>query len=66
MTDVPLLTPSEVAARLKIKTRTAYEYLAPGGPLHHLRIEFGPKTIRVHPDALEKFIQKGQPEHAPS
>lgn len=60
----PLLTIGEVAVRLNIKRRTAYEYLAPGGPLHHLRIELGPKTIRVHPDELEKFIKKGQSAHA--
>lgn len=52
-----LLTPQQIAERLSVKLRTAYEYLAPGGPLHHLRIEIGPKTVRVDPQKFEKFIK---------
>lgn len=55
----PLLTPKDIAERLQIKLRTAYEYLAPGGPLHHLRIELGPKTVRVDPEKFEKFLDDG-------
>lgn len=51
-----LLTPQDVADRLQIKLRTAYEYLAPGGPLYHLRIEIGPKTIRVNPKDFDQFL----------
>lgn len=54
-----LLTPEEVAERLQVKPRTAYHYLAEGGPLHHLRIEVGPRTVRVDPAALEQFIASG-------
>lgn len=53
-----LLTPQEVADRLRVKLRTAYDYLGPDGPLHHLRIELGPKTIRVDPRALEEWIAR--------
>lgn len=65
MTDTkpePLLTPADIAARLKIKQRTVYDMLAPGGTLHHLRIELGPKTIRVRPQDFENFIQQGPAE----
>lgn len=59
-----LLTPQEIADRLQIKLRTVYDYLAPGGPLHHLRIELGPKTIRVNPEDFENYIKQGTAEHA--
>lgn len=61
-----LLTPQEIADRLQVKLRTAYEYLAPGGPLYHLRIELGPKTVRVDPQAFENYIKQGPAEHANS
>lgn len=61
-----LLTPQEIADRLQVKLRTAYEYLAPGGPLHHLRIEIGPKTIRVRPEDFENYIKQGPAEYANS
>lgn len=66
MTDRPMLTPDEIAHRLNIKLRTAYEYLAPGGKLHHLRVQLGPKTIRVDPDRFEQFLKQGAPDHASS
>lgn len=66
MTPEPLLTPQDVADRLNVKIRTAYEYLAPGGVLHHLRIDLGHKTIRIRRDALENFIKQGAPSHADS
>ncbi len=53
-----LLTPQEVADRLQVKLRTAYEYLAPGGPLYELRIEIGPKMVRVDPEAFENWINQ--------
>ena len=59
-----LLTVEEVAERLDVKLRTAYDLLAPGGSLHHLRIELGPKTIRVNPEDFEAFIRTRQ--HAAS
>jgi len=57
MDTEPLLTPQDVADRLNVKIRTAYDMLAPGGVLHHLRIDLGHKTIRVRRDALEEFIE---------
>ncbi len=56
-----LLKPQQVADRLNVELRTAYAMLAPGGVLHHLRKDFGHKTIRVCPDALEEFIQQQGP-----
>ena len=53
----PLLTPQQIAERLQIKVRTAYDYLAPGGRLHHLRKDIGPKIIRVDPEAFENWIK---------
>lgn len=58
-----LLRPQEIAERLQISVRTAYEYLAPGGPLHHLRIELGPKTVRVSPQGFENYILERVAEH---
>ena len=55
----PLITPADVAARLNIKYRAALELLAPGGALNALRIDIGPKTIRVDPVALEQLISSG-------
>ena len=52
----PLLTPQDVADRLNVKLRTAYDMLAPGGVIHHLRIDLGHRTIRVNRDALEAHI----------
>lgn len=52
-----LLKPQQVADRLNIELRTAYDMLAEGGALHHLRIQLGHKTLRVDPDALEHFIK---------
>jgi excisionase family DNA binding protein len=67
MSTDPLLTPQDVAERLNVKIRTAYDMLAPGGVLHHLRIDLGHKTIRVRRDALEQFIeQQGATAHASS
>lgn len=65
-TDRPLLTPVEVAERLRVKPRTVYDMLARGGPMAHLRIELGPKTIRVHPDALDAYLQQGAAADAAS
>lgn len=59
MDTEPLLTPQDVADRLNVKIRTAYDMLAPGGKLHHLRIDLGHKTIRIRRDALENFIKQG-------
>jgi excisionase family DNA binding protein len=64
MTTKPLLTPADVAVRLKVKLRTAYDMLAPGGKLHHLRIDLGHKTVRIDPDKLEQFIKEGAPYYA--
>lgn len=61
MSTDPLLTPQDVAERLNVKLRTAYDMLAPGGVLHHLRIDLGHKTIRVRRDALEAFIHADRP-----
>lgn len=66
MTTQPLLTPSDVAARLKVKLRTAYDMLAPGGKLHHLRIDLGHKTVRVDAGKLEQFIGEGATKNANS
>lgn len=54
-----LLTPHQVAERLQIKIRTVYKYLSTGGPLHHLRIDVGPGTVRVHPEGFEKYLKQG-------
>lgn len=62
----PLLTPADVATRLNVKLRTAYDMLSPGGSLHHLRVQLGSKTIRVRPQDLEQFIDKGPVEHVAS
>lgn len=51
-----LMTPEQVAKRLNVKLRTAYDMLAPGGTLHHLRISLGHKTIRVDPEKLEAHL----------
>lgn len=67
MTPDPLMTPQDLAERLNVKIRTAYDMLAPGGVLHHLRIDLGHKTIRIRRDALEQFIeQQGATVHASS
>lgn len=66
MDTEPLLTPQDVADRLNVKIRTAYDMLAPGGVLHHLRIDLGHRTIRIRRDALEAFIKRGAPSHATS
>lgn len=66
MSTKPLMTPADVAVRLNVKLRTAYDMLAPGGVLHHLRIELGHKTIRIRPDDLETFIGTGAAAHADS
>lgn len=55
----PLLTPSDVAARLNISLRAVYDLLAPGGALYDLRVEIGHKTIRVRPAALDQFVASG-------
>lgn len=54
-----LLTAHEVADRLSVPLRTAYDLLAVGGKLHHLRIELSPKVIRVDPDKLDAFLAAG-------
>lgn len=64
MTD--LLTPAEVAARLRIKPRTVYDLLAPGGSLHHLRLEIGPKTIRVRAADFEDYLDEKAARNAAS
>lgn len=56
-----LLKPADVAQRMNVELRQAYAMLAPGGVLHHLRKDFGRKTVRVCPEALEKFIQQQGP-----
>lgn len=66
MDTEPLLTPQDVAERLNVKIRTAYDMLSPGGALHHLRIKLGHKTIRIRRDALETFIEQGVDNHADS
>lgn len=58
-----LITPEEVADRLVIQKRTAYQYLAPGGPLHHLRVKVG-GTIRVDADAFEQYLTQDAKAHA--
>lgn len=55
----PLLTPAQVAQRLNVKKRTVLQMLAEGGRLHHLRVDVGPKVVRVDPEALQEFIDKG-------
>ncbi len=55
----PMMTPADVAARLNVKLSVAYGLLAPGGQLHHLRQQYGHKTVRVDARALEKVIAEG-------
>ena len=57
MTD-KLLTPQDIADRLQLQLRTVYGYLAPGGALHHLRIEIGPKIVRVKESAFNAHLDK--------
>lgn len=53
----PLLTVEQVAERLNVKVRAAYELLAVGGRLAHLRIPISRKAVRVDPDKLEEFLR---------
>lgn len=57
--DDELLTPSQVAERLKLSVKTVYLMLAPGGKLHELRIDLGPKAIRVRSAALDRYLSRG-------
>lgn len=57
-TKPPLLTIEQVAQRLNIKLRNAYELLAPGGRLHALRIQVSHKVVRVDADKLEEFLSR--------
>ena len=67
MENAPLLTPAEVASRLNTTLRDVYDKLAHGGPLHHLRIDLGHRTVRVDAAALEEFLQSRRPTaHADS
>ena len=53
-----LLTPLDISERLQVRPRTVYDYLAEGGPLYHLRIEIGPRIVRVDPEAFEAWIKQ--------
>jgi excisionase family DNA binding protein len=64
MSTDTLLTPADVARRLNVRPRTAYDYLAPGGCLHHLRISVGPRTVRVRASDLDKYIDTAQRDDA--
>jgi hypothetical protein len=54
----PLLTPADIAARLNVSKRAAYDMLAPGGPLSHLRIKISTKVVRVNSDAFEAYLKE--------
>jgi hypothetical protein len=51
-----LLTPKDIAARLNLKVRTVYEWLQPGGSLYELRLDLGPKIIRIDPVKFERWL----------
>lgn len=51
-----LIPVSEVARRLHVCKHTAYQYLSPGGWLHHLRVPLGGRTIRVDRTAFENMV----------
>ena len=53
-----LLTPEQVAQRLNISTRAAYDLLAPGGRLHGVRIKLGRRIVRVDAADLEAYLQE--------
>jgi excisionase family DNA binding protein len=59
MTDLPvLLTPSEVAAQLKITRRQVYNLIAdPECPLQGTRI--GGKTLRIYAVSVDATIARG-------
>lgn len=52
----PTLTAVDIARRLRVKPRTAYDMLAPGGVLHHLRLPLGAGTVRVDAAEFEKYL----------
>jgi excisionase family DNA binding protein len=52
----PLITVPEVAERLRIPVRTAYAMLDEGGAMGALRINIGPKLVRVDPMQLEVWL----------
>jgi len=51
-----LITVPEVAKRLGVKVRTAYALLDEGGAMGSLRINLGPKLVRVDPLQLEVWL----------
>ena len=48
----PLLTIPDVAAQLKVSTRTVRRLIAGGLKVYHL----GPRTVRIHPDDLDRYL----------
>lgn len=58
-TPPPLLTPRAVAERINVKPKQVYVMLAPGGVLHSLRIDLGPKMLRIDAQKLEELIAAG-------
>lgn len=53
----PLLTVEQVATRLNVTVRAAYELLAEGGRLAHLKIKISHKAVRVDANKLEEFLR---------
>jgi len=51
-----LITVPEMAERLNIPVRTVYAMLEQGGPMESLRINIGPKLVRVDPMQLEVWL----------
>lgn len=64
MQSPPLLTPVQIAERLGVATRTAYDLLAKGGALHHLRIQISPKIVRVDAQAFDEYLQEKAAQNA--
>lgn len=62
--STPLLTPADVAGRLNVSLRTAYDMLSPGGPMGHLRIKVSKKVVRVDPIAFEQYLKDKAGAHA--
>lgn len=55
-TDVKLLKPAEVAARLDVSTDKVLQ-LIDEGKLKATR--FGPRTTRIFPDSVDELIKEG-------
>lgn len=64
MSNGTLLTADDVAARLAISTRSAYDLMAPGGALHPFAVRISRKVVRIAEQDLDAYIEnnKGQPQ----